>query len=111
MQIFIAVATVAQCILLCAALGVEGASAPTGVTEANIPHIDTIFPELNVASPNLARAGENSPPINEGELLAARLDTIGVHDADGMGAALEDLGLLWSAFISPSPAPECVPAR
>jgi hypothetical protein len=31
--------------------------------------------------------------------------------AAALAIALEDLGLLWSAFISPSPAPECVPAR
>ena len=92
MQTFIAVATVAQCILLCtdAQQLVLGASA--GV-EGNDPHTDTKFPELDVASPNLVRAGENNPPISEGELLAARLEAVGVHDVDGMSAALKGLGL------------------
>ena len=89
MQSFIAAETVAWCILLCTAL-VEGASAED---EANHPQTDATFPELNVASPNLARAGENSPPISEGELLTARLKAVGVHDADGMSVALEGLGL------------------
>jgi hypothetical protein len=97
MQSFFAVATVARCILLCTA-PVEGAS--TAGVEANHPHTDATtalsFQELNahVASPNLARvSGDNSPPISEAELLAARLEAVGVHDVDGMGAALEGLGL------------------
>jgi hypothetical protein len=92
MQTFIAVATVARCVLLCTAL-VDGASA--GV-EANHPHTDPIFPsaEVNVASPNLARAGESNPSISDqGELLAARLEAVGVYDADGIGSALGELGL------------------
>ena len=31
--------------------------------------------------------------MSEGELLAARLEVVGVHDADGMSAALAGLGL------------------
>jgi hypothetical protein len=70
---------------------VEGASAGA---ETNHPHTDAIFPELNVAFLNLAAAaGGNNPPISEGQLLAARLEVVGVHDADGMSAALEGLGL------------------
>jgi hypothetical protein len=92
-QSFIAAATVALCILLSTGVLVEGASeSPAGV-EANHPHTDAIFPELNVASQNLARAGENTPLMNEGELLAARLEAVGVYDTDGMGVALEGLGL------------------
>ena len=91
MQSFIAVAsTVAVCILVCTAL-VEGAS----VEPTNHPHADAIFSELNVASPNLVRgrAEETSPRISEGGPLAARLEAVGAYDADGMGAALESLGL------------------
>jgi hypothetical protein len=95
MQSFFAVATVVRCILLCAAL-VEDPS--TVETEANHPHTDTPTQHFqrrtyNVASPNIDRAREYSPPISEGELLAAQLEAVGVHDADGMGAALEGLGL------------------
>jgi hypothetical protein len=65
----------------------------TAGVEANHPHADAKISELNVASPKFAQARENKPPTNEGELLAARLEAVGVYDADGMGAALEDLGL------------------
>jgi hypothetical protein len=93
MQSFIAVAAVARCILLCSAQQlVEGASA-AGV-EANHPHTRATFPELNVASPNIARAEENNnSPTNEAELLATRLEAGGVHDPEGMSTALAGLGL------------------
>ena len=93
MQSFIAVATAARYIMLCAAL-VEATSAR--VKASQHPHTDATTSELNqnVASPNLARAGESNPSISDqGELLAARLEAVGVYDADGIGSALGELGL------------------
>jgi hypothetical protein len=89
MQGFIAVAIMAwTCILSCTdCAGVE----------ANQEHIDATFPELLVdaVSPNLVHrgAGENNPSISDGELIAVRLEAIGVYDTIGMGAALKGPGL------------------
>ena len=80
---------VGRYIMLCSALMED---AYTGL-EANHLHTNATFPELNVDPPNFARARGNNPPISEGELLVTRLEAVGVHEADGMGAALKCLGL------------------
>jgi hypothetical protein len=103
MQRFIAVATVAWCMLLCSAQLVVRMSASAAGIEANHPPFRSTFPELNVASPNLTRAGENTPPMNDSELLATRLQAVGVHDADTMGTALGSHDSNKGSFIPRAP--------